>query len=258
MTATVKSANGSGKRSCKVLVAAFGDAGHAFPAIGLARALSERGNEVMVETWERWREPVEALGIEFTAAEEYTTFPPTSEGQRGRRRGDAALALLPLMERERFDVVVSDILTLAPALAAERAGLRRATLIPHIYPVQEPGLPFFAFGALAPRTAVGRGLWRRALPMLIRGLEQGRDEMNETRAKVGPRADRPPSWRDFRGAGGRGDVPAARVSAGVAGGRARHRVVWLRAAVPRCGAARRRRAARARRGVHGAGPGLPR
>ena len=185
MTARVKSANGSGKRSCKVLVAAFGDAGHAFPAIGLARALSERGNDVMVETWERWREPVEALGIKFTAAEEYTTFPPTSEGHEGPTAGDAALALLPLMERERFDVVVSDILTLAPALAAERAGLRRATLIPHIYPVQEPGLPFFAFGALAPRTAVGRGLWRRALPMLIRGLEQGRDEMNETRAKVG-------------------------------------------------------------------------
>ncbi len=89
------------------------------------------------------------------------------------------------MERERFDVVVSDILTLAPAFAAERAGLKRATLIPHIYPVQEPGLPFFAFGALAPRTAVGRGLWRRALPLLMRGLEQGRDEMNESRAVVG-------------------------------------------------------------------------
>ena len=139
----------------------------------------------MVETWERWREPVEELGIEFTAAEEYTTFPPTSEGHEGPTAGDAALALLPLMERERFDLVVSDILTLAPALAAERAGLRWATLIPHIYPVQEPGLPFFAFGALAPRTPVGRGLWRRALPMLMRGLEQGRDEMNETRAVVG-------------------------------------------------------------------------
>lgn len=185
VTPSVKSANGSGKRSCKLLVAAFGDAGHAFPAIGLARALNERGHQVMVETWERWREPVEELGIEFTAAEEYTTFPPTSEGHEGPTAGDAALALLPLMERERFDLVVSDILTLAPALAAERAGLRWATLIPHIYPVQEPGLPFFAFGALAPRTPVGRGLWRRALPMLMRGLEQGRDEMNETRAVVG-------------------------------------------------------------------------
>jgi MGT family glycosyltransferase len=169
------------------MVAAFGDAGHAFPAIGLARALHERGHDVLVETWERWREPVESMGIGFTAAEEYTTFPPRTpgDGDDAPTAADAALALLPLMEEERFDVVVSDILTLAPAFAAERAGLKRATLIPHIYPVQEPGLPFFAIGALAPRTQVGRAMWRRALPVLIRGLEQGRDEMNESRAVVG-------------------------------------------------------------------------
>src|SRR3954454_5125866 len=182
----VKSSNGSGTRSCKVMVAAFGDAGHAFPAIGLARALHERGHDVLVETWERWREPVEELGVAFTAAEEYTTFPPTVPGDDAEATAaDAALALLPLMERERFDVVVSDILTLAPAFAAERAGLKRATLIPHIYPVQEAGLPFFAVGALAPRTSLGRAMWRRALPMLIRGLERGRDEMNVSRAVVG-------------------------------------------------------------------------
>ena len=64
--------------------------------------------------------------------------------RRGPSAADAALALLPMLEPERFDVVVSDILTLAPALAAERAGLRRATLIPHVYPVHEEGLPFFA------------------------------------------------------------------------------------------------------------------
>ena len=92
---------------------------------------------------------------------------------------------MPLMERERFDVVVSDILTLAPALAAEKAGLRRATLVPHVWPVHEPGLPFFGFGAMPPRTAVGRTVWRRALPVLIGGLERGREEMNESRAELG-------------------------------------------------------------------------
>jgi MGT family glycosyltransferase len=168
------------------MVAAFGDAGHAFPAIGLARSLHERGHEVLVETWERWREPVEALGIGFTAAEEYTVYPPPGpDTPDGRTAASAARALAGLMEDFEPDLVVSDILTLAPAFAAERAGLKRATLIPHIYPVQEPGLPFFAFGALAPRTAVGRGMWRRALPMLIRGLERGREEMNESRAVVG-------------------------------------------------------------------------
>jgi MGT family glycosyltransferase len=170
----------------RFLVAAFGDPGHAFPAIALARALDARGHEVTVETWEHWREAVEGAGLGFTAAEEYKTFPPPPPGSPdGPSAADAALALVPMLEQERFDVVVSDILTLAPALAAEKVGLRRATLIPHVYPVHEPGLPFFAIGAVAPRTEVGRALWRRALPVLVRGLERGRDEYNESRAVVG-------------------------------------------------------------------------
>lgn len=171
----------------RFLVAAFGDAGHAFPAIGLARALAERGNEVVVETWEQWREAVEGAGLGFTAAQEYTTFPPPPPGADGPSVADAALALLPYLREQRFDAVVSDILTVAPALAAERAGLRRATLIPHLYPVHEPGLPFFAFGALAPRTGAGRALWRGALPLLLGGLRRGRDELNRSRERVGLR-----------------------------------------------------------------------
>src|SRR5690606_22998311 len=127
-----------------------------------------RGHDVTVETWDQWREAVEDLGLRFTAAEEYETFPPAPTGVDGApSAADAALALLPMLEEEPFDAVVSDILTLAPALAAEKAGLRWATLVPHLYPVHEPGLPFFAVGALAPRTAVGRGLWRAALPVLV-------------------------------------------------------------------------------------------
>jgi MGT family glycosyltransferase len=170
----------------RFLVAAFGDAGHAFPAIALARALARRGNEVVVETWERWREPVEAEGLKFTAAEEYKTFPPPPPGSSvGPSAADAALALLPFIEEMRLDVVVSDILTAAPALAAERAGVRRATLIPHVYPVHEEGMPFFAFGARPPRTAIGRGMWKAALPVLVGGLRRGRREGNEMRAAVG-------------------------------------------------------------------------
>jgi UDP:flavonoid glycosyltransferase YjiC (YdhE family) len=168
------------------MVAAFGDAGHAFPAIGLARALRRRGHEVVVETWERWREAVEAEGIEFTAAEEYEAFPPPRPGtEEAASAADAARALVPYMEEQRFDAVVSDILTLAPTLAAERAGLRRATLIPHVYPVHEQGMPFFGFGAMAPRSRVGRALWAAALPVLVDGLRRGRRELNESREALG-------------------------------------------------------------------------
>ncbi|MGH2966104.1 MAG: glycosyltransferase [Solirubrobacterales bacterium] len=172
----------------RFLVAAFGDAGHAFPAIALARALRRRGHEVLVETWERWRQAVEGEGIGFTAAEEYKTFPPPAPGSEEQTSAaDAALALVPLMEEFRPDVVVSDILTIAPALAAEKVGLRTATLVPHVYPVQEPGMPFFAVGAQPPRTAVGRAAWRAGMPVLRGGMRRGRSELNEMRATVGLR-----------------------------------------------------------------------
>jgi UDP:flavonoid glycosyltransferase YjiC (YdhE family) len=85
----------SGRR---FLVAAFGDAGHAFPAIALARVLRGRGHEVVVETWGRWREAVEAEGLGFAAVEEYRTFPPPSAGSDElASAADAALALTPLI-----------------------------------------------------------------------------------------------------------------------------------------------------------------
>ncbi|OLE37431.1 MAG: glycosyl transferase [Actinobacteria bacterium 13_1_20CM_3_68_9] len=167
-------------------MAAFGDAGHAFPAIALARALRRRGHQVLIETWERWRETAEQEGLGFTAAEEYKTFPPPPPGSaEGASAADAALALVPLMEEFGPDVVVSDILTAAPALAAEKAGRRRATLIPHVYPVHQPGMPFFSFGAQPPRTPLGKAMWRAWLPVLTSGLRRGQREMNETRAAVG-------------------------------------------------------------------------
>ena len=168
------------------LVAAFGDPGHAFPAIALARALDARGHQVVVESWERWREAVEGCGLGFRAAEKYRVFPPPKpDSTDGASAADAALALAPLLEELRPDAVVSDILTLAPALAAEVAGVPRATLIPHIYPVHEPGLPFFAVGVQPPRTPVGRAMWRAGLPILETGLRRGREELNAQRSRLG-------------------------------------------------------------------------
>ena len=175
----------------RFLVAAFGDAGHAFPAIGLARALAAarpRGGGRDLGALARGGR---GRGARVHGGGGVQDLPPPGARRAdGPSAADAALALVPLMEEQRFDVVVSDILTLAPALAAERAGLRRATLIPHVYPVHEPGMPFFAFGALPPRTAVGAGGVAGALPVLIGGLRRGREEMNESRAAVGLRADR--------------------------------------------------------------------
>src|SRR4029453_12254910 len=170
----------------RLLVAAFGDPGHAFPAIALARELGWRGHEVLVETWERWREPVEAEGLGFTGAQESTVYPPPGpDTPDGQTAAAAARALAPLMEEFKPDLVVSDILTLAPTLAAEVAGVAHATLIPHVYPVQEPGMPLYSLGMRPPRTGVGRVGWRAEEPRLGMGLRRGRDDLNATRARLG-------------------------------------------------------------------------
>src|SRR4029077_10720965 len=170
----------------RFLVAAFGDAGHVFPAIALGRALAGRGHEVKIETWEERRAAVEGAGLDFVGAEDYRMFPPPDpDSPEGAHAAEAARALLPLLEEMRPDAVVSDILTLAPTLAAELAGIPLATLIPHIYPVVEPGLPFFAIGLRPPRTPVGRTAWRAGQRVLKGGLEHGRRDLNIQRQRLG-------------------------------------------------------------------------
>jgi UDP:flavonoid glycosyltransferase YjiC (YdhE family) len=170
----------------RLLVAAFGDAGHVFPAIALGRALAARGHEVVVETWEERRAAVERAGLGFAASEEYQMYPPPDlDSEEGPFAADAARALMPLLEEMRPHAVVSDILTLAPALAAEAAGIPLATLIPHIYHVVEPGLPFFSMGLQPPRTALGRQIWLAGQRGLEVGLSQGRHDLNRQRTRFG-------------------------------------------------------------------------
>jgi UDP:flavonoid glycosyltransferase YjiC (YdhE family) len=170
----------------RILIGAFGDAGHVFPAIALGKTLAARGHEVVIETWEERRAAVEGEGLGFAAAEEYRMFPPPDpESEEGQHAAEAALALRPLLRDFQPHVVVSDILTLAPTLAAEEAGIPLATLIPHIYPVVEPGLPFFAIGLRPPRTRLGRAIWRTGHDRALRvGLEQGRRDLNIQRARL--------------------------------------------------------------------------
>jgi MGT family glycosyltransferase len=170
----------------RVLLGAFGDPGHAFPMIALGRALAARGHEVTLQTWERWRAPVEAEGLTFTPAPEYNVFPISEQPLDFYEAVVYATRdTLPLVRELRPDVVVHDILTLGPALAGELAGVPRVTLIPHVYPDAGPGFPIYSFGARLPRTASGRAFWERAHLPVRRGLESGRLALNRTREQVG-------------------------------------------------------------------------
>jgi MGT family glycosyltransferase len=165
---------------------AFGDPGHAFPMLALGSRLAARGHSVTFETWSRWREYAEAAGMRFVAAPEYPVFPTREHPVKPY---EAVVLGTPPTRRaivaRRPDVVVHDILTLAPAMAAELEGIPVATLIPHVHPAGAPASPPYALGARPPRTAAGRALWRALEGPVQGGLRKGREELNATRARLG-------------------------------------------------------------------------
>jgi UDP:flavonoid glycosyltransferase YjiC (YdhE family) len=154
--------------------------------IALGRALVARGHEVTLQTWRRWQAHVEAEGMRFAAAPEYQVFPQGPEPLDFYEAVvHATLDTRPLVAELEPDVVVADILTLAPALAAELEDRPWATLIPHVYPHGEAHFPIYSLGARLPATPLGRSFWRFAQRPVVHGLERGRRELNETRARLG-------------------------------------------------------------------------
>jgi UDP:flavonoid glycosyltransferase YjiC (YdhE family) len=182
----VSTARRSASSPRRIFLGAFGQPGHAFPMLALGKRLVERGHAVTFETWERWRMHVASAGMEFVPAPEYPVFPTI---ERPLKPYQAVVrAAVPTREAIAAfapDVVVHDILTLAPALAAELEGVPTATLIPHLYPVTAPGFPPYSIGARLPATRAGRMFWGAFELPLERGLRRGRDELNETRLRLG-------------------------------------------------------------------------
>ncbi len=154
--------------------------------LAMGSRLAARGHAVMLETWQRWREHVEAAGMQFAAAPEYPVFPTR---ELPLKPYEAVVLATPETRRSLTgfapDVVVHDILTLAPALAAELEEVPVATLIPHLHPASEPGAPPYSLGARLPRSTAGSLLWRSMRGVVETGLRRGRAELNEARARLG-------------------------------------------------------------------------
>jgi UDP:flavonoid glycosyltransferase YjiC (YdhE family) len=180
------SGRNDGAHPRRILLGAFGDPGHAFPMIALGRALAARGHEVTLQTWERWRAHVQAEGVRFAAAPEYHVFPNGPEPLDFYEAVvHATRDTLPLVRDLQPDAVVADILTLAPALAAELQDVPVATLIPHVHPHPPAGAPIYSIGARLPRTPLGRAFWQRATRPVEHGLERGRQDLNAVRKRLG-------------------------------------------------------------------------
>jgi MGT family glycosyltransferase len=176
----------------RFFLGAFGEPGHAFPMLALGARLAARGHEVTFETWTRWAEHVEAAGMRFAPAPEYPLFPGAGQPFEMyeavvRATGETRRTVAKLSP----DVVVHDILTLAPAMAGELERIPVATLIPHLYPVGMRGFPPYAVGARLPRTTLGRLLWGSLERPLEVGLRRGRADLNDARRRSGlPPVDR--------------------------------------------------------------------
>jgi hypothetical protein len=159
----------------QIFLGAFGDPGHAFPMLALGSRLVERGHTVCLQTWKRWEHDARAAGMEFAAAPEYQVFPTEGEPLKPYAAAvQAARETVPQIARFAPDLAVSDILTPAPALAAELCGVPLASLVPHVLPLGAPGHPVYSIGARLPRTRFGRRGWRSADRLVRTGLEQGR------------------------------------------------------------------------------------
>ena len=170
----------------KFLLGAFGDPGHAFPMIALGRRLAARGHGVTLQTWVKWRDHVAEGGMRFEPAAEYQVFPTKGRALKPYEAAvRAALEDAELVRELRPDVVVHDILTLAPALAGEMEDVPVATLIPHVFPITERDQPPYSMGARLPRTRVGRRFWSALERPMMGGLEEGREQLNESRRRLG-------------------------------------------------------------------------
>lgn len=124
--------------------------------------------------------------MRFCAAPEYQVFPTRERPLKPYEAAVLAAAeTRPLIREIDPHAVVADILTIAAGLAAEAEERPWATIVPHVLPTPAPGFPPYSIGARLPRTRAGEMLWRSMEPIVRTGEKRGRDELNETRRRVG-------------------------------------------------------------------------
>jgi UDP:flavonoid glycosyltransferase YjiC (YdhE family) len=150
-------------------------------------ALAQRGHEVWLETDPRWRPDAEREGVRVVGAPDLPAAPVLGRGPLGPYEGAARTAQVTrrVVRELAPDAVVADVLSVAAGLAAELEGRRWATLVPHLVPLPEPGLPPFSCGARRPRTRAGRAAWAALDPVWLAALRRGRDQLNAARRLLG-------------------------------------------------------------------------
>jgi MGT family glycosyltransferase len=172
-------------RPPRIMLVSIGEPGHAFPVIAIASKLVAAGCEVAVHTWFRWEDHIAGIGAKFFRAPKFEVV----DGDQIPDVQEAAVLateqLTGVIEEWRPDLIVGDVLTLAGSLSAELCAVPFVTFVPHFWHATGPESVPFGSGWAPARSPLAK-LAFRAIHRLERvGLEYGRDELNETRRRVG-------------------------------------------------------------------------
>ena len=171
----------------RVALVAGPEAGHALPALALAREFAQAGDNPVVFTGRKWQDAAATAGLAVRELPGLAPRDDEDDGDAGAklsaRAARMAVELAPALTG--FDVVVSDTITVAGGWAAELAGLPWIELSPH--PLYQPsrGLPPVGLGL-----AAGHGPRGRSRDAMLRALSapavrRGQRQRREARASIG-------------------------------------------------------------------------
>jgi UDP:flavonoid glycosyltransferase YjiC (YdhE family) len=168
----------------RIAVVAGPDAGHAYPALGVASALRTRGHEIRFYSGENRHALASALGCSFELLPRLAPTP--DDGDLGHRlwvrAADMAAPLADRLRRWGPDLVVVDLLTHCGAFAAQLLEVPWVELVTHHLPDPAPDLPPVGLGR---RPA--RNRWRRADDQRIHRLQERSYQLGATQAAAAAR-----------------------------------------------------------------------
>ncbi|MBV8928137.1 MAG: glycosyl transferase, partial [Mycobacteriaceae bacterium] len=173
----------------RVAVVAGPDPGHSFPAIALCRLFLAAGDEPTLLTGVEWLDTARAAGVDAVELAGLDPLPVDDDTDAGakihQRAARMAVLNAPTLRELSPDLVVSDVITAAGALAAELVSLPWVELDPHPLYLPSKGLPPVGSG-LAPGVGLTGRLRDAVMRQLTaRSLRAGQRQRSDARAAIG-------------------------------------------------------------------------
>jgi len=176
------------------------EAGHAFPAFGLAERLEAAGIETVIYTGTRWSTGRAAGRFDIRELPGLLVADDEDDADAGSklnaRAARMARELAPLLTTDRPDLVVSDVITVCGSMAGEMLNLPVIELCPHPLYLPSRALPPVGMG-LAPGVGLlGRARDRALRAMTARAVKSGVSQRESARKSLGlPARDPGPDAR---------------------------------------------------------------